>query len=132
MIPARHLYFALGWLCIALGAIGAFLPLMPTTVFLLIAAWAFAKSSPQWHAWLRNHPRFGDLICAWEEHHAMPRRAKRIALATLGISYLFTASILGPFSWGALIGGVCIAGVAIYIAHIPVLENQKSAAKALD
>ncbi len=57
----------------------------------------------------------------------MPRRAKRIAWATLGVSYLFTATLLGPFSWGAIIGGVCIAGVAIYIAHIPVLENKTSA-----
>jgi uncharacterized membrane protein YbaN (DUF454 family) len=64
------------------------------------------------------------MICAWEEHHAMPRRAKRVAWITLGISYLFTATLLGPLSLGAIIGGICIAGVAIYIAHIPVLENK--------
>lgn len=119
----KQFYLLLGWTCVALGAIGAVLPLMPTTVFLLIAAWAFSRSSERWHQWLRNHPRCGPLICAWEQHHAMPRRAKRIAWATLAVSYLFTASLLGPFSLAAVIGGICIAGVALYIAHIPVLEN---------
>lgn len=121
----RRMYLLLGWLCVGLGLVGAVLPVMPTTVFLLIAAWAFSRSSPRWHNWLRDHPRFGSLIRGWEEHHAMPRRAKRIAWITLGLSYLFTASLLGPLHIGAIIGGICIAAVAIYIAHIPVLENTK-------
>lgn len=124
MITKNRLFFMLGWLCVLLGLIGAVLPLMPTTVFLLIAAWAFARSSPRWHRWLREHPRFGETICAWEQHHAMPRRAKRVAWLTLGASYLFTATLLGPFSWGAIIGGICIAAVSLYIAHLPVLEKQ--------
>lgn len=131
MISKKSGYFVLGWIAVGLGVAGAFLPLLPTTVFLLIAAWAFAKSSPRWHQWLREHPRFGHLIVSWEEHHAMPRRAKRVAFITLGVSYLFTATLLGPFSIGAIIGGICIAGVAIYIAHIPVLE-QKTAAESLE
>jgi uncharacterized protein len=129
---SKRLYWLLGWVCVALGTAGAFLPLLPTTVFLLIAAWAFSRSSPRWHHWLREHPRFGHLIRGWEEHHAMPRRAKRVAWLTLGLSYLFTASLLGPFSWGAIIGGICIAGVALYIAHIPVLENKNNTADALE
>lgn len=117
----RHLYLVVAWLCVLLGLIGAFLPLMPTTVFLLIAAWAFSRSSPRWHAWLREHARFGATIRAWEEHHAMPRRAKRVAFLALALSYAFTAYAFGPFSWAAIVGGICIAAVAIYIAHIPVL-----------
>ncbi len=53
----------------------------------------------------------------------MPRRAKRIAFLALAASYAFTAFVYGPFSWAAIIGGVCIAGAAIYIAHIPVLNK---------
>jgi len=120
----KQLYFLLGWLCVGLGLLGAFLPLMPTVVFLLIAAWAFARSSPRYHRWLREHPRFGETICAWEKHRAMPRRAKRAAWTALAISYLLTATLLGPFSTGAIIGGICIAGVALYIAYIPLLENR--------
>ena len=121
---SRRAYLVLGCICVALGIIGAFLPLMPTTVFLLIAAWAFSRSSPRLHAWLREHARFGESIRAWEEHHAMPRRAKRIAFIALAASYAFTAYVFGPFSWTAIIGGVCIAGVALYIAHIPVLKTR--------
>lgn len=117
----RHLYLVTGWVCVALGIIGAFVPLMPTTVFLLIAAWAFSRSSERWHRWLREHARFGETVRAWEEHHAMPLRAKRIAFAALAASYAFTAYVFGPLSWAAIIGGICIAGVALYLAHIPVL-----------
>ena len=124
----RTTYLILGWTCIGLGVIGALLPLMPTTVFLLIAAWAFSKSSERWHQWLLNHPRFGRLIRCWHEHHAMPRRAKRIALLTLAASYAFTASVFGPLSLAAVIGGICVAGVALYIAHIPVLSSEQEMA----
>jgi uncharacterized membrane protein YbaN (DUF454 family) len=121
---SRWLFLLLGWTCVLLGLVGAFLPLMPTTVFLLLAAWAFARSSDRWHQWLRNHARFGEAIRAWEEHHAMPRRAKRVAFAALALSYALTATVFGPFSLAAVIGGVCIAGVAIYIAHIPVMTPR--------
>jgi len=114
-------YLVLGWACVLLGLVGAFLPLLPTTVFLLVAAWAFSRSSPRWHRWLREHAHFGEAVRNWEEHHAMPRRAKRIAFAALAASYAFTAFVFGPLSWAAIIGGLCIAGVALYIAHIPVL-----------
>lgn len=120
---SRQLYLATGWICVCLGVIGAFLPLMPTTVFLLIAAWAFSRSSERWHRWLREHARFGETIRTWEEHHAMPRRAKRIAFAALAVSYAFTAYFYGPLSWAAILGGACIAVVAIYIAHIPVMNK---------
>ena len=59
----------------------------------------------------------------WEEHRAMSRRAKRAAWTALGASYLVTALLLGPLSTGAIIGGLCIAGVALYIGYIPLLEN---------
>lgn len=126
----KHAYLLLGWINVGLGIIGAILPLMPTTVFLLIAAWAFARSSPRWHQWLRDHPRFGHLVCCWEEHHAMPAKAKRIAWTALAVSWSATAVIFGPLSWAALIGGICIAGVAIYIAHIPIIEGKTALSSA--
>lgn len=123
----RHALLALGWLCVALGLVGVFLPVMPTTVFILLAAWAFARSSPRLHQWLREHPRFGATLIAWEEHRAMPRRAKRLALVMLAVSYAITATLLGPLAPGSIFAGVCIAGVAIYIARVPVLSEESSA-----
>ena len=123
----RMPFLLLGWTCIALGTLGVFLPLLPTTVFLLIAAWAFAKGSPRWHAWLLGHPLFGRMLHCWQRHRAMPRRAKTMALATLAGSYAFTAWVLGPLSLGAILAGLCIAGVALYLAHIPVLSPAQEA-----
>ena len=117
-------YLLLGWFCLGLGAIGLFLPVMPTTIFVLVAAWAFARSSPRLHLWLREHQHFGESLRHWEDHRAMPRKAKRIALLMLVVSYAVTAYLLGPFSIGAIVTGVCIIGVIIFIARIPVLQRE--------
>ena len=63
----RLIYIAIGCIAVVLGVIGIFLPLLPTTPFLLVAAWAFAKSSPRLEAWLTNHPRFGPPLRDWRE-----------------------------------------------------------------
>jgi len=87
----RHLLQALGWVCVGLGAIGVVLPVMPTTVFLLIALWAFARSSPRLHAWLLNNPHFGPYIVDWENHRVIPVRAKIMAVGMMTASGLWLA-----------------------------------------
>ena len=79
-------YRALGVLCVALGAVGAALPLLPTTPFLLLAAWFFARSHPEWEAKLLAHPKWGPAILAWRDHRAIPLAAKRFATLLLAIS----------------------------------------------
>ena len=66
-------YRGIGILCVGLATAGVFLPLMPTTVFLLIALWAFAKGSPEWADRVRSHPRLGPFVRDWEERRAIPR-----------------------------------------------------------
>ena len=122
-------YLLLGWICVGLGVIGFFLPVMPTTVFILSAAWAFARASPRLHLWLREHPHFGPSLSSWEDHRAMPRRAKRLALLMLGVSYLITATLLGPLAPGAIIAGLCIVGVAVFIMRIPLLNEDRASAQ---
>ncbi len=119
-------YKLLGIVCVALGTLGLFLPLLPTTVFILIAAWAFSKSSPELHNWMINHRWFGSSLRSWQEHHAIPARAKAIALLMLATSYACTAWVFGPLSPAAIIGGFCIAAVGLYIGHIPVLIGKKN------
>lgn len=77
---------AFGFLNVGLGMIGAILPIMPTTVFLLIALWAFSKSSPRFHAWLFHHPRFGPTLQAWQRERAIPTPAKVLALTMMAVS----------------------------------------------
>ena len=83
----RHLYFAGGLVLLALGVIGAFLPLMPTTIFLILAAWCFARSSPRLEHWLLTHPRFGPVLLAWRREGAIPRRGKVLACAGMALGF---------------------------------------------
>ena len=79
-----------GVLFVAIGTIGVILPLLPTTPFLLLAAYCFARSSPKLHDWLLNHRSFGPMISNWDRYGSIDRRSKCIAmiviLMTLGIS----------------------------------------------
>lgn len=73
-------------LFIVLGFIGALLPGMPTTVFLILAAWAASKGWPQMDAWLLNHPKYGATLKNWREHGTVPRKAKWLASIMMLIS----------------------------------------------
>lgn len=92
----RVLWLALGYVATALAIAGVVLPLLPATPFLLVAAYAFARSSPRLHAWLLEHPQFGPLIDNWNRYGAISPRAKRAAigvmLATLAASWLWGVS----------------------------------------
>jgi len=83
---AVFVYRGIGVVCVGLATAGVFLPLLPTTVFLLIALWAFAKGSPEWAERVRRHPRLGPFVRDWEEHRAIPRRAKVLAVVMMASS----------------------------------------------
>ena len=106
----RILYLAAGFLALALGAVGLFLPLLPTVPFMILAAFCFARSSPVLEARLVNHPYFGAHIRRWREQGAISRRGKQAAVAAFAFSALL-AFLLAPFPWmliplaAALIGG---------------------------
>ncbi|NEY91326.1 YbaN family protein [Tabrizicola oligotrophica] len=88
----RYVWISLGLLALALGTAGLALPLLPTTPFMLLAAAAFAKSSPRLHDWLLGHRVFGPTIRDWRDYRAISPKAKRMALtamtAALGLSLL--------------------------------------------
>lgn len=78
---------------ILLGFIGALLPGMPTTVFLILAAWAASKGWPQMDDWLLNHPKYGPTLQAWRQNGTVPRKAKYIAITMMfcsGVLMFFT------------------------------------------
>ncbi|MDP6403584.1 MAG: YbaN family protein [Alphaproteobacteria bacterium] len=87
----RHALFAFAWLNVVVGVVGIFLPLLPTTVFLLIALWAFSLSSPRFQAWLYHHPRLGPPIRAWHDHGVIPLRAKMAAVVVMSAGLIFLA-----------------------------------------
>ncbi|MBJ3786718.1 YbaN family protein [Devosia sediminis] len=115
----RPAYFVLGCLLVALGIIGAFVPLMPTTSFLILAAWCFARSSRRAEAWLLNHKRFGPAIRAWRESGAIARRHKLYSLGgmTLGFAmFWFTAK---PDWWLALLVAAVLLAIAAFVVTRP-------------
>ena len=77
---------ALALVSTALGIAGVFLPILPTTPFLLVAAWAAGTGWPQFEAWLLAHPRLGPPIRRWRDHRAVPRSAKWAAVASMLLS----------------------------------------------
>ena len=84
----RWLWLATGLFFLVVGVVGVFLPVLPTTPFLLIAAAAFARSSPRLHAWLLAHPLLGPPIRDWQDHGAISKAAKRLAVGTMAVVFL--------------------------------------------
>lgn len=76
MVNKRPVLAAFGILSVAMGTLGIFLPLLPTTPFLLLAGWLFAKSSPRRHTWLLNHPHLGPYIHAFRGKRGLTRTQK--------------------------------------------------------
>lgn len=114
----RGLWFALGWLALALGAAGVVLPLLPTVPFLLVAVFAFARSSPALHDWLVYHPRFGPMIQDWRDHGAINRRAKIIASVMMaGVLGLSVA--MGLKLWLIGVQAATLSLVALFIWSRP-------------
>ncbi len=118
MISARTLWLCVGLTATGLGLIGVVLPLMPTTVFLILAAYAFARSSPRLHGWLTEHPRFGPLILDWHEHGSINRKAKLMAVAVMALTFGVTWLVgVGNLVLG--VQAVVLGAVAAFILTRP-------------
>ncbi|SHE70646.1 hypothetical protein SAMN02745157_0756 [Kaistia soli DSM 19436] len=106
----RPLYAIAGWLMVALGVIGLVLPVMPTTVFMILAAWLFARSSPRFEAWLLAHPIFGPPIVQWRQNGAIPPLAKGFAAISMVGGFGVFWFVVRPAPW--LAGAVAVALLA--------------------
>lgn len=91
----RPIYSALGLVSVGLGAIGAFLPIMPTVPFLLLAVYFFARSNPEWERKILDHPTWGPQVLDWRERRAISRRAKTMAIGAMTVGAVFTWYTLG-------------------------------------
>ena len=115
---SRIVLLALGWICVSLGFIGIFIPGLPTTIFLIIALWAFTKSSKTLRLWLLNHKRFGPILRNWQEHKVVPLRAKILMVilqtsVVIIIQYTFDNLII---TFGL---AIILVMVALYVISLP-------------
>lgn len=124
---ARAMLVAAGILCTGLGVLGIVLPGLPTTPFLLLAAFCFSRSSERFHQWLLGHRWLGGYIRNFEEGRGMTRRDKAITLVTMWTTIGITVAFFIPVIWGQLALLAVAAGVSLYLVRLPVPEPGSGA-----
>ena len=114
----RLVLISLGWICVSLAFVGVFVPGIPTTIFLIIALWAFTKTSTKLRYWLLHHKRFGPILSNWQEHKVVPLRAKILMVTFMILSViLFHYSLQNLYLTTGLI--VILGFVARYVISLP-------------
>lgn len=119
----KYFLIALGWFLVALGIIGVFVPLMPTTIFFILAAACFARSSEKFYNWLIYHPKFGKFIRDYREHRGMPLKSKIIAVSMLLVSIGSSAVFFTEKIYVRIILAVIAIGVSSYIISLKTIKQ---------
>ncbi len=118
----RYFLVVLGMVALLLGVIGIFLPILPTTPFLLLSAALFFRSSPRLYAWLLHHPQLGTYIKNFREHRAIPLRVKIISVSLLWIT-LLNCAIFVAESWLLRLFFILLAvAISAHILHYKTLK----------
>jgi len=116
--PMRWLLKIVAVVSLLLGVIGAFLPIMPTVPFVLLAAWAAARSSPRLSHWLETHPQMGPPIRDWRQGGVVRRRAKWLATVMMSGGAVSLAYFARPW-WVAAVAIALMASVAVWLWQRP-------------
>lgn len=112
----RVLWMGAGGLALLTGIIGIFVPLLPTTPFVLLAAACFSRGSARWEAWLLNHRYFGPMVRDWREHRAVPLRAKQFATVMMILGSLGAAYAMPRVPW---LPALCCLAVGAWLWRLP-------------
>ncbi len=113
-----------GWLSVALAILGVVLPLLPTTPFVLLAAWCFARSSPRFHHWLLYRSWFGGYLRHWQQYRAMPPGAKPRAIALVAVTFAVSLWVVKLW-WVRGILVVIMLLLFIFLCRIPVVDEKQ-------
>lgn len=121
---ARPLWLLAGGVALLLGVAGVFLPLLPTTPFVLLAAFCFSRGSARWEAWLLAHPRWGPIVRDWRTERAVPLRAKQLATVMMAASSTWAAFTLSSaWRWAP---ALCCSVVAAWLWHLPTRHPRSA------
>ena len=118
----KYLLIILGSISLALGVIGIFLPVLPTTPFLLLSATLYVRSSEKLYQWLINQKYLGTYIRNFREHHAIPLRAKILSISMIWITLTYCAIAISNIIWIKLIFIALAIGVTIHILSYKTLR----------
>lgn len=125
-LVTRWALLVLAVLSLALGVIGIFVPVLPTVPFILLSAWAAARSSPRLLAWLESHTSFGPMLVEWRRGGVVRRRAKWTATVVMGGSAALML-VMVPTRWVALLAIGCMAGVLAWLWRRPEHLSDEAA-----
>jgi len=124
--PLRYLLIALGCAAVGLGLVGIFVPILPTTPFLLLAAFFFGRSSPRFHAWLHTNRWFGAYLTNYRAGRGLPLREKVLTVCTLWVAILVSVVLVLSNWWarGSLL--LIASAVTVHLLRIPTYRMSPS------
>lgn len=123
-IMQRILLIVLGWIAFGLACLGAILPLLPTTPFLLLAAWCFSRSSPRFHHWLLYNSWFGGYLRHWQKHRGLPSGAKPKAIIFIILTFALSLWLVNMW-WVRILLLVILACLLIFMWRLPVIDAEQ-------
>ena len=118
----RFLYLIGGCVALITGIVGIVLPVLPTTPFVLLAAWCFARSSDRFHIWLLNHRYFGKLVSDWEKHRGITQKNKNRAYCVIFLGAVFSLYTI-PVVWVKLLMVPVFAGVFWHMYRMKTVQE---------
>ncbi|MEM7417827.1 MAG: YbaN family protein [Gemmatimonadota bacterium] len=123
----RGVYFAVGSMSVVMGVIGIFVPLWPTTCFLLLAGWCFARSSPRAERWLHENRLFGRYLRDYREHGTISSRARTASVAMLWVFIALSAVLLAGRLWAVALLVLIAVAVTVHLYSLPTATRISAA-----
>jgi uncharacterized membrane protein YbaN (DUF454 family) len=119
----RVVLWVVGSLALVLGVIGVFLPGLPTTPFVLVAAACYARASEPFYRWLIANPTFGPLIIEWRRHHSIPYRIKVVAITAMSLTICASIWTLSAMPWLQILLAVSGLSTSVWLWRIPSRDH---------
>jgi len=120
----KFLWMIFGYSALGLGTLGIFLPILPTTPFVLLAAFSFLKGSPKCYQWLINHKTFGPMVKSYIQDRAISRKTRKVALTTLWCSLILSSLMINRWYLTALLV-IIGSSVSLYIIQLKTTNSPK-------
>ncbi|MCY4429981.1 MAG: YbaN family protein [Rhodospirillales bacterium] len=118
VIASRRLWATAGGIALGIGFVGIVMPLLPTTPFLILAAYCFSRGSRRLHDWLLNHRTLGPPIRDWREHRSVSGKAKLSAMIAIALIFAFSVVLEAP-AWALALQGAILGAVAVFLLTRP-------------
>ena len=125
-VVLRWVLISCGWIFIAGGVVGIFLPLVPTVPFLLLAAACFARSSERFHTWLVEHYHLGPLVRDYLDGAGIPLRAKRMAIGMVWVSFTASTFLFARALWLKVLLISTAVGITLYLISLPTVQKKQT------